>query len=75
MLLMEEKKLNGYPSVDNPRRRIVEDLKIRNKDNMKVIAGEYFGSKFTYAQTFKMFEDYKKAFIAIDGLNEEPLYH
>ena len=56
--------------IENPKRRIVEDLKIRNKDNMRGIAGEYFGSKFTYAQTFKMFEDYKKAFIAIDGLNE-----
>ena len=45
--------------IENPKRRIVEDLKIRNKDNMRGIAGEYFGSKFTYAQTFKMFEDYK----------------
>ena len=59
--------------IENPKRRIVEDLKIRNKDNMRGIAGEYFGSKFTYAQTFKMFEDYKKAFIAIDGLNEDTI--
>ena len=59
--------------IENPRRRIVEDLKIRNKDNMKGFAGEYFGSKFTYAQTFKMFEDYKKAFIEIDGLNEDTI--
>ncbi|MBQ7133615.1 MAG: AMP-binding protein [Ruminococcus sp.] len=59
--------------IENPKLRIVEDLKIRNKDNMKVIAGEYFGSKFTYAQTFKMFEDYKKAFIAIDGFNEDTI--
>lgn len=49
--------------IDNPKRRIVEDLKIRNKDNMKVVAGEYFGSKFTYEQTFQMFDEYKKAFI------------
>lgn len=42
-----EKKLTGYPAIENPKRRIVEDLKIRNKDNMKGIAGEYFGSKFT----------------------------
>lgn len=60
-------------SIENPKLRIVEDLKLRNKNNMKVIAGEYFGSKFTYAQTFKMFEDYKKAFIAIDGLNEDTI--
>lgn len=68
-----DKKLTGYPSIENPKRRIVEDLKIRNKDNMRGIAGEYFGSKFTYAQTFKMFEDYKKAFIAVDGLNEDTI--
>jgi acyl-coenzyme A synthetase/AMP-(fatty) acid ligase len=59
--------------IENPKRRIVEDLKIRNKDNMKGIAGEYFGSKFTYEQTFKMFDDYKKAFIAVDGLNEDTI--
>ena len=46
--------------IENPKRRVLEDIKIRNKNNMKIIAGEYFGSKFTYAQTFKMFEDYKK---------------
>jgi len=37
---------------------ILEDLKNRNKDNGKVIAGEYFGSKYTYDETFKMFEDF-----------------
>jgi len=54
-----EKKLTGSSTIENPKRRIVEDLKIRNKDNMAGIAGEYFGSKFTYTQTFKMFEDYR----------------
>ena len=68
----ENKKTNDL-SISNPKRRIVEDLKIRNKENMKGIAGEYFGNKFTYSQTFKMFEDYKKAFIAIDGLNEDTI--
>lgn len=68
----ENKKTNDL-SISNPKRRIVEDLKIRNKDNMKGIAGEYFGNKFTYSQTFKMFEDYKKAFIAVDGLNEDTI--
>ena len=38
--------------------------------NMNLVAGEYFGNKFTYAQTFKMIEDYKKAFINVDGMNE-----
>lgn len=55
-------------TIENPRLRVVEDLKIRNQQNMKVIAGEYFGSKFTYAETFKMFEDFKKALIYVDGL-------
>ena len=59
--------------IENPKRRVLEDIKIRNKNNMKIIAGEYFGSKFTYAQTFKMFEDYKKAFISVDGLNEDTI--
>ena len=59
--------------IENPKKRIVEDLKNRNKNNMRGIAGEYFGSKFTYAQTFKMFEEYKKAFIEVDGLNEDTI--
>lgn len=68
-----EKRLNGHSFIENPKRRIVEDIKVRNRDNMQGIAGEYFGSKFTYAQTFKMFEDYKKAFIEVDGLNEDTI--
>jgi len=59
--------------IKNPKLRIVEDLKIRNKDNMKGIAGEYFGNKYTYKETFKMFEDYKKSFIAVDGFNENTI--
>lgn len=54
-------------------RRIVEDLKFRNQDNMKGIAGEYFGNKFTYEQTFQMIEAYKNAFIELDGLNENAI--
>lgn len=57
----------------NGKRRIVDDLKIRNKDNMKGIAGEYFGSKYSYQQTFKMIEDYKRAFIELDGLNQNAI--
>ncbi|MBQ9071913.1 MAG: AMP-binding protein [Bacilli bacterium] len=59
--------------IKNPRRRVVEDLKIRNKDNMKITASEYFGNKYSYAETFKMFEDYKKAFISLDGVNRDPI--
>ena len=71
--MSEEKKLTAIHSIENPKRRIVEDLKIRNKDNMKLCAGEYFGNKFTYAQTFKMFDDFKKAFIHVDGLNKDTI--
>lgn len=59
--------------IKNPRRRVVEDLKIRNKDNMKITASEYFGNKYSYAETFKMFEDYKKSFISLDGVNRDPV--
>ena len=59
--------------IENPRLRVVEDLRIRNKDNMKNVAGEYFGNKFTYAETFQMFEDFKKAFIHVDGLEESAI--
>ncbi len=40
---------------------------------MNGIAGEYFGNKYTYKQTFQMIEDYKKAFIQIDGVNENTI--
>lgn len=60
-------------TIENPKLRVVEDLKIRNQQNLKTIAGEYFGSKFTYAETFKMFEDFKKALIHVDGLNEHAI--
>ena len=70
---MQEKKATAFTTINNPKVRILDDLKTRNKDNMKTIAGEYFGAKYTYAQTFKMIEDYKKAFIAVDGLNEQSI--
>lgn len=57
----------------NPKRRVVEDLKIRNQNNMNITASEYFGNKYTYAETFKMFEDYKKAFISLDGVDRDPI--
>lgn len=59
--------------INNPHRRVVEDLKIRNKNNGKTIAGEYFGSKFSYDETFRMFRDFKAGFISLDGLNEKPI--
>lgn len=60
-------------TIITPHERVVDYLKIRNKNTMQVIAGEYFGSKYTYAETFKMIENYKKAFINIDGLNEDAI--
>ena len=57
----------------NPKRRVVEDLKIRNEKNMNIVASEYFGNKYSYKDTFKMFEDYKKAFISLDGINRDPI--
>lgn len=63
---MEEK-------IVNPKRRVVEDLKIRNTENMNVTASEYFGNKYSYKDTFKMFDDYKKAFISLDGINRDPI--
>lgn len=65
--------MSQFQPIESPRLRVVEDLRIRNKDNMKRIAGEYFGSKFTYAETFQMFEDYKRAFIHLDGLDESAI--
>lgn len=58
---------NGWETtMKNPHIRVVDDLKRRNKENGKVVASEYFGSKYTYDETFKMFEDYKKAFLSLD---------
>lgn len=57
----------------NPKRRVVEDLKKRNKDNMNITASEYFGNTYSYKKTFEMIEDYKKAFISLDGVNRDPI--
>ena len=59
---MEEKEL-----------RIVDYLKFRNRDNMDITAHEYFGSKYSYSEAFEMINDYKNAFISLDGLNEKPI--
>jgi len=40
--------------IEYPRKRVVDDLQCRNKDNLTVIAGEYYGSMFTYAETGSM---------------------
>ena len=66
-------EVENVKEIKNPHRRVVKDLKIRNKGNEKTVAGEYFGSKFTYEETFKMFNDYKKAFLNLDGVKEKPI--
>ena len=63
----------GKVIITNPKRRIIEDLKLRNSERMHLIAGEYFGAKYTYEQTFEMIEQYKKAFIALDGPEESSI--
>ena len=68
------KALEPIRKIINPRRRIVEDLLVRNRNNMNVIAGEYFGSRYTYQQTYRMFSDYKKAFNSLLGeSNKSPI--
>ena len=59
--------------IENPHIRVLEDLKRRNKDNGSVIAGEYFVGKYTYDETFKMINDYKKAFLSLDGNNSHSI--
>ena len=41
---------NGL-EIKNPKMRVVEYLKYKNRDNGKAIASEYFGNKFTYDNT------------------------
>lgn len=61
--------LEEQNGICNPHRRVIEDLKIRNANNGQIIAGEYFKNTFTYDQTFKMFDDYKKALLHLEGYN------
>ena len=62
-----------FEEIKNSKLRVVDDLKERNKNNGKVVAGEYFGNKFTYDETFKMIEEYKKAFLSLDGYNSSTI--
>lgn len=62
-----------YIEIENPRIRVVDDLKQRNAKNGKIIAQEYFGSKFTYEETFKMFDDYKKGFLSLDDRDAQTI--
>lgn len=59
--------------IDNNHIRVVDDLKERNKYYGKVIASEYYGNKFTFDETFAMFEDYKKAFMSLDSKENETI--
>ena len=58
---MQEQKMIESLSIENPRRRIIDDLKIRNKNNMKIIAGEYFGAEYSYEKTFQLMDYSKKS--------------
>ena len=59
--------------INNPHIRVVDELKRRNVGNEKIVAGEYFGSKYSYQKTFKMIDDYKKAFLSLDGKNDQSI--
>lgn len=63
----------NFDTIEAPQRRVVEDIKIRNKNNGNGIASDYFGNKITYNDTFKMFADYKKAFRSLDGAEDEKI--
>lgn len=60
-------------TIGNKKLRIVDDLKERNKYLEKVTAGVYFENKFSYDQTFKMIEEYKKAFLSLSGKEFETI--
>lgn len=59
--------------IRNPKRGLVDDIKIHNQGRSDLIAGEYFGARYSYEQTYQMIEAFKKAFIAIDGYNENTI--
>lgn len=69
----KNKKDNLNDVIQNPHHRVIEDLKIRNQNNGDVIASNYFGGTYTYNETFQMFEDYKKGFLSLDGVNTDPI--
>lgn len=70
-----QKRVNGeeQSEIEYPKRRVVEDLKVRNQNNGSTIAGEYYGSKFSYDKTFKMFDDYKRGYYELEGHEEKPI--
>ena len=57
----------------NPKRGLVDDIKYHNLGRESLIASEYYGAKYTYSQMYQMIEDYKRAFIAIDGNNSDSI--
>lgn len=59
--------------MEEVKKTIMQDLKDRNKNNMNITAHEYFGNKYSYKQAFEMIDDYKKAFVSLDGTEEKPI--
>ena len=59
--------------MEEVKKTIMQDLKDRNKNNMNITAHEYFGNKYSYKQAFEMIDDYKKAFVSLDGTEEMPI--
>ena len=63
----------GNYDMDQENKTIMQDLRDRNKANMNITAHEYFGNKYSYKQAFEMINDYKKAFVSLDGTEEKPI--
>jgi len=51
--------------IKNPKIRIVDDLKNRNKNNMNLIAGEYFGNKIHIKKLLKCLKIIKKRLLRL----------
>ena len=65
--------IGGINDMEEVKKTIMQDLKDRNKNNMNITAHEYFGNKYSYKQAFEMIDDYKKAFVSLDGTEEKPI--
>ena len=52
---------------------IVENLKLRNAEDMEVTAIDYYGTQFSYQQLFEKIELYKNAFIHLCGESRKPV--
>lgn len=52
---------------------ILQNLKLRNTENMDVAAIDYYGSVFSYRQLFDKIDVYKRAFLKLCGTSRKPV--